>query len=241
VASIKSRLTYANVVSTLCLFIVLGGSAVAAVKLSRNSVRSTHIKNGQVRKADLGRDAVDSSRVKDSSLLAQDFAPGLLTPGPKGDRGETGDRGPQGEAGPGASKIVLDRAATSDNFTPETFATAGPWEFMSRCGLIGGDVEFRMIVGGQGTGEYQLAEMTTEDDIAPFNQRTTGRAVPAAAMGGTQFMSAGVGPGHYTRFVDTMQLKDGATIWTVTLNFIADNREPTAPRCFGYGTAVPAS
>jgi hypothetical protein len=227
-------------VSTLCLFILLGGSAVAAVKLSRNSVRSTHIKNGQVRKADLGRGAVDSSRVKDSSLLAQDFAPGQLTPGPKGDRGETGERGPQGEAGPGASKLVLDRAATPDNFTPETFATVGPWEFMSRCGLIGDDVEFRMMVGGQGTGELQLAELRADDD-ATFAQRTTGRAVPPADVGGTVFMSVGVGPGHYTRFVDTMQLKDGAAVWTVTLNVIADNREPTAPRCFGYGTAVPAS
>jgi hypothetical protein len=228
-------------VSTLCLFILLGGSAVAAVKLSKNSVRSAHIKNGQVRKADLSRNAVDSSRVKDSSLLAQDFAPGQLTSGPKGDRGETGDRGPQGEAGPGASKIVLDRAAASDNF--ETFAIVGPWEFLSRCALDDGtgDVEFRVVVGGQGTGEYQLSELKVVDDAAPFTQRTTGRAVPATAMGGSGFISVTVPPTHYTRFVDTMLLKDGATVWTATLNFIADNREPTAPRCFGYGTLIPAS
>jgi hypothetical protein len=233
-------------VSTLCLFILLGGSAVAAVKLSKNSVRSTHIKNGQVKRADLGRNAVDSGKVRDGSLLRQDLAPGQLPPGPKGDRGDkgdSGDRGPQGEAGPGASKLILDRAATAGNFTPETFATVEPWEFMSRCGLTGGgDVDFRMLVGGQGTGEYQLLELTADDDDATtIAQRVTGRGVPAAALGGTQFMNALVGPGHYTRFVDTMQLKDGAAVWTVTLNVIADNREPTAPRCFGSGTAVPAA
>ena len=230
--------------STLCLFILLGGSAVAAVKLSRNSVRSKHIKNGQVKKADLGRSSVDSSKVKDGSLLPQDLA-GQLPAGPKGDtgdKGDRGDRGLQGDAGPGASKLLLDRPATSGNFAPATFAIVEPWEFMSRCGLIGGDVEFRMIVGGQGTGEYQLSELTADDDDATtFAQRVTGRGVPAAAMGGTVFMSVGVGPGHYTRFVDTMQLRDGAAVWTVTLNVIADNREPTAPRCFGYGTAVPAA
>jgi hypothetical protein len=94
------------------------------VKLSRNSVRSTHIKNGQVKKADLGRNAVDSSKVKDGSLLSQDFAAGQLQPGPKGDKGETGDRGPQGTAGPGAVKLVLDRPATGGS-TLEPFATVG--------------------------------------------------------------------------------------------------------------------
>lgn len=223
---------------------MLGGSAVAAVQLSKNSVRSRHIKNGQVKGVDLGAGAVNSRKVKDRSLLAQDFAPGQLTPGPKGEKGDpgaNGERGPQGDAGPGATKLVLDRPATSANYDPETFATVGPWEFISRCGLIGSDVEFRLIVGGQGTGEYQLSELMTDNDAAPFNHRTTGRGVPAAAMGGTQFGSAAPGSGDYTRIVDTMQLKDGDTVWTVTLNVIADNRGPTDPRCFGYGTAVPAS
>jgi hypothetical protein len=218
---------------------LLGGSAFAAVRLTRNSVRSGHIKNGQVRRADLGRDAVDSSKVRDHSLLADDFAADQLKPGPQGDKGEPGDRGPRGESGPGATKLILDRPATADNYAPETFAVMGPWEFISLCGLLGGDVEFRMVVGGQGTGEYQLAELKADDDNT-FAQRTTGRAVPAATAGGTAFMSASVAPGHYTRFVDTMQLKDGAAVWTVTLNVIADNRD-TAPRCFGYGTGVPAS
>jgi hypothetical protein len=48
-AKLRNHLTYANVVSTLCLFILLGGSAFAATRLSRNSVRSVHIKNGQVK------------------------------------------------------------------------------------------------------------------------------------------------------------------------------------------------
>lgn len=221
--------------STLCLFIVLGGSAVAAVKLSRNSVRSAHIKNGQVKRVDLRRDAVDSSKVKDGSLLAQDLAAGQLQPGPKGDKGETGDRGPQGAAGPGAVKLVLDRPSTIDSssFASETFAVVGPWNFASRCGLIGGDVEFRLELNGGDGGEFQLGGLKSTDDIT---------IVPRATGGGgnTQLASAGVGPGHFTRFADTIQLKSGGTVWTVTLNILADNRGPS-PRCFGYGTGVPAS
>jgi hypothetical protein len=46
---LRSRLTYANVVSTLCLFLVVaGGGTFAASKLARNSVGPKQIKNGAV-------------------------------------------------------------------------------------------------------------------------------------------------------------------------------------------------
>ena len=35
---LRGKLTYANVVSTLCLFLLLGGGAYAATHLKKNSV-----------------------------------------------------------------------------------------------------------------------------------------------------------------------------------------------------------
>jgi hypothetical protein len=87
---IRSRLTYANVVATLALFVALGGGAVAAVSLSKNSVKSRHIANGQVKRSDIGKNAVTSAKVKARSLLASDFKAGQLPEGPKGDPGEPG-------------------------------------------------------------------------------------------------------------------------------------------------------
>jgi hypothetical protein len=52
---IKSRLTYANVMATIAVFAVLGGGAYAAFHLPKNSVKSRHIKNGQVKKQDLAK------------------------------------------------------------------------------------------------------------------------------------------------------------------------------------------
>ena len=50
---IRSRLTYANVMATVAVFIALGGGAYAVTKLDRNSVKSKHIVNGQVKPADV--------------------------------------------------------------------------------------------------------------------------------------------------------------------------------------------
>ena len=60
---IRARLTYANVVSTLCLFILLGGGAYAATKLPRNSVGPKQLK----------RNAVTGSKVKNRSLSGADL------------------------------------------------------------------------------------------------------------------------------------------------------------------------
>jgi hypothetical protein len=83
------RLTYSNVVSTLCLFLVLGGGAYAATSLPANSVGTHQLK----------ANAVVAAKVKDGSLTAQDFAPGQLPAGAKGDPGPAGPAGPRGEAG----------------------------------------------------------------------------------------------------------------------------------------------
>jgi len=50
---IGGHLTYANVVSTIALFLVLGGVTYAAFHLPKNSVRSKNIVNHQVKSKDL--------------------------------------------------------------------------------------------------------------------------------------------------------------------------------------------
>jgi hypothetical protein len=52
---IRRHLSFANVVSVVALFVALGGGAYAAFHLPRNSVKSRHIKNGQVKRRDLAK------------------------------------------------------------------------------------------------------------------------------------------------------------------------------------------
>lgn len=96
-SSSPRRLTYANVASTLALVVALGGGGAAvAAGLAKNSVGSPQIKNGAVKRADLGSGAVDSGKVKDNSLTGKDIDESTLVGpmvvsgvGPNGDL--TGD------------------------------------------------------------------------------------------------------------------------------------------------------
>jgi len=83
---IADRLTYANVVSTLCLFVLLGGGAYAAVKLGKDSVGSKQVRNGSIKGADVDEsslkavpEATEAANARlldgvDSSELVRSFA-----------------------------------------------------------------------------------------------------------------------------------------------------------------------
>src|SRR5262245_25332710 len=71
----RGHLTYANVMATAAVFIALGGGTYAAVHLSRNSVRSRNIANGQVKQKDLAGNAVNSAKIKDGQVAPADLAP----------------------------------------------------------------------------------------------------------------------------------------------------------------------
>jgi hypothetical protein len=92
-ARVRSHATYANVVSTMALFLALGGVSYAVVDLPARSVGRKELK----------RNSVVSRTVANRSLRRVDFAPNQLpagAQGPKGDSGPQGPRGPQGEQGP---------------------------------------------------------------------------------------------------------------------------------------------
>lgn len=119
--TMRPSLSYANAMSTLAVFVALGGSSVAAVQLSRNSVRSEQIANGQVKGPDLAKNAVTSAKVADGSLRAGDFKAGQLPTGPPGPAGPKGD--------PAATTLKVRAATASGRVTascePGEVATGG--------------------------------------------------------------------------------------------------------------------
>jgi len=116
----------ALVVACIALIVALSGTGYAAVVLPRGSVGTVQLKNG----------AVNSSKVKDSSLTLLDVAPAERAKlkgdagaagakgdtGAKGDKGDKGDKGATGDKGapgaPGVSGYVLveKKASTTNKF-----------------------------------------------------------------------------------------------------------------------------
>lgn len=70
---LRKHLTYANVVSTLCLFLALGGAAYAGTKLAKGSVGTNQLKAEAVTKAKLHPNSVNSKKVVDGSLTGEDI------------------------------------------------------------------------------------------------------------------------------------------------------------------------
>ena len=68
---LKDKLTYANVVSTLCLFVLLGGSAYAAFKVPRNSVGTRQLQAKSVTNGKLANEAVTGSKIAEGSITGQ--------------------------------------------------------------------------------------------------------------------------------------------------------------------------
>jgi hypothetical protein len=140
-------------IAYLALFVALGGTSVAAVGLTRNSVKSTHIKNGQVKRADLARSSVNSSKVADGSLLAGDFAAGQLKAGPEGPRGLEGPRGPAGAAGtdgadgtdgaPGPAAVAI-RGRPPNDGTVYSVSVTPEWRLKLSCFYSGSTNDFSM-------------------------------------------------------------------------------------------------
>ena len=132
---IRERLSYANVIATVALFIALGlGTAYAADKIgskdiAKNAIKSKHIKAGNVKNSDLAAGAVDSAKVADGSLLESDFAAGELPKGEQGPPGQDGDAClPSNPAcvGPPGTAAVSEFAQFYALAPPDNAATVAP-------------------------------------------------------------------------------------------------------------------
>lgn len=80
----RPRLTYANVVSTLCLFLVLGGGAAFAASkvrskdIARNAVKSVNLAPGAVKASDVFKRAITSGKLAVGAVRSNQIADGAV-------------------------------------------------------------------------------------------------------------------------------------------------------------------
>jgi hypothetical protein len=68
VKQIRNRLTYANVMSSIAVFLVLGGATAVAAGLAKNSVGSKQLKSNSVTTAKLKKNAVTAAKLKKNAV-----------------------------------------------------------------------------------------------------------------------------------------------------------------------------
>jgi hypothetical protein len=87
--NLRRHLTYANVVSTMCLFLLLGGVAYAGTQLSKGSVGTNALKAEAVTKGKLHPNSVNSKKVVNGSLTGEDIASSTLGKVPSATKAES--------------------------------------------------------------------------------------------------------------------------------------------------------
>jgi hypothetical protein len=182
-ASVRSRLTFANLVSLLALFVALGGSSYAAFSLPRGSVGT-----GQLRK-----NAVTSPKVKPGSLLLSDFRASQRSrlrgaQGPAGPQGVRGEQGAKGQPGEPATRLF---AFVADS---GTLAYGSGVKSVRRIGTGAGKGDFnRPVVGcvalansglavGVGGASHNSAQFPT---IIGLNNAKLVQVTVTSILGGT--------------------------------------------------------
>lgn len=112
----RIRLTYANVVATIALFIALGGASYAAVQIPRNSVGREQLRDGAVTKKKINPYTWAAMQ----GQVGPAGSPGQI--GPDGPIGLTGDQGPTGATGETGST-----GATGDDGVSRVVAFHDPY------------------------------------------------------------------------------------------------------------------
>jgi hypothetical protein len=160
------RLTYANVVSTLCLFLVLGGGAAfAASELAKNSVGTEQIRRGAVTPAKL------SAAAKRVAGYGHDEYGRVGPVGPQGKQGPVGPPGKEGPIGTGPQAITFEAPVTTSFTVLKTFsgvevqALCQPSSSVAlRLEVVGGSTNTLDVFGT--SNNYEVGE-----DVIPIDTR----------------------------------------------------------------------
>jgi hypothetical protein len=207
----RDRLSYANVTASLALFVALGGTSYAAIKLPAKSVGTIQLKSRAVTNAKIAPRAVDGSRVRDGSLRGADVAAGSVDGSKLRDGSVTG-----ADLAAGA----VDGSKVRDG------------------SLTGADLAGKVPAAGTADMLAGVQRITVPGTSEPGAvDAPTSRTASATCPAGTFVAGGGASLGDRT----TQSLDDGypssATAWTVNIS----NDGAGAPGFTVYAICVPAA
>ena len=196
---IRKRLTYANVVATLALFLVVaGGSAFAAGQLAKNSVGSKQIKKNAVTTAKVKKGAITGAKVKNGAITGAKINLSTLGKVPTAARADEATRATS--ATTAANATAAARATHADDsdklggLGPSAYLKGGGASLAGRALLelgSGGDQHildvpgYGEVVGGCGSGGAAVGFINESgEDLRMIGVAGTEATVVTLANGG---------------------------------------------------------
>jgi hypothetical protein len=242
---ICSRLTYANTMATVAVFLGLVGGAYAlsgvpdgtgvyhgCVDAKTGALRVV-ARASFCRTAKTVKNGKRRVRIPGESAIAwnQQGQPGQ--PGQAGQPGLPGQPGSPGRPGPGAVKLHFDRAPDNEIVT---LGSVGPWTINAQCIIGGASVPspFKLFVDGPGSADLALTEK--------FNGGTPeANLLHQDLSADDTVFSIGIKGGDVDDTVGTMVLSadPSAPVAHVAFLLVDDATQPGG-HCSFIGTATPA-
>jgi hypothetical protein len=240
--NLRRHLTYANVISTVCLFLVLGGGAAfAATKLAKGSVGTEQLQGEAVTKGKLAPNSVNSKKVVDGSLTGSDIQASTLGKVPNAGYAE--NAGHATTAGSANSASTAANAEKLDGHTPGEFGPvlvastttevqleAGVEFFFSVSGVFNAEKEARRVSLTLPDRKFKATDFAVR--LESEFQATAGVHVSLVVNGTSQEVcSVTVVPSSCTSSAGAIEIPAGAQVaWKVESPTLVEARPEFALR-----------
>jgi hypothetical protein len=258
--AVRSRLTFANVVSSTALFVALGGSAYAVGALPANSVGRPQLRENAVGANAIAAGSVGASELKPQAVTSHSLAEGsvgltALDPtvrlqlargtsaarsiqGTPGATGAAGPRGPAGAPGPGAVRVHY-HAHASASPDRAVVTDIGGLRMEAQCEDTGGVTQLNLAVvtPEPATGIESISVDGGTGELS-FGQSQTANLSFELPAGTTLLGGPSSAPGEYGRILANLIYVAAKSTVHLTIGLVLDG---SAKTCAVDGVGVPAT
>ena len=167
---IRKRLTYSNVMSSLAVFLVLGGATAFAAGLAKNSVGSKQLKKNAVTSAKIKNNAVTTSKIKNGAITGAKVNAGTIGTVPNATHASSADNA-NTVGGQSVVKLYKVLSAGQSNVP---VGSAGGFSFFATCESSNVDVRAESPLGPGWVMQSGGTAGSTEEPIEEYESGTPG-------------------------------------------------------------------